>query len=316
MLLLSEEETRNVLPFDGLVAALDDMFRSGCEMPLRHHHDMTVPGEPDGTLLLMPAWQPGAYSGVKIVNVMPGNAERNLPAISAQYLLSDGRTGKMLAMVDGGELTARRTAAASALAARYLARPDAEHLFIAGTGRVAMNLAGAYLSVRPITKVSIWGRTLAKAEAVAAEVSKVFGVDANPVETVQEGASAADIVSAATLSQHPLIEGAWLRSGTHVDLVGAYKPDMRESDDEAVRRSSVFVDTFDGCTKEGGDIVLPLRSGVLSFQGIKADLYGLARGEHPGRTGEDEITLFKSVGAALEDLAGAILAYQTATARG
>ncbi|WP_153768818.1 ornithine cyclodeaminase family protein [Labrenzia sp. CE80] len=313
MLLLSQEETRKALPFIALVDALDVMFKSGCEMPVRHHHDMAVPGEPDATMLLMPAWVPGAFSGVKIVNVMPGNSGRGLPAISAEYLLSDARTGEMLAMINGGELTARRTAAASALAARYLARKNASHLVVAGTGRVALNLVAAHLAVRPITHVTFWGRSLDKAQALAAEAAALYGITVEGTSDLEQAVRAADIVSAATLSNDPLILGEWLQSGTHVDLVGAFKPTMRESDDEAVRRAVVFVDTRESCSKEGGDISQPLASGVLTASDIKADLYDLARGLHKGRADDAEITLFKSVGVALEDLAGAMLAYRTVT---
>ena len=312
MLLLSESQTRQALPFPALIDALGEMFRSGCEMPVRHHHDMAVPGEPDATLLLMPAWVPGKYSGVKIAHVVPGNASRNLPAVSASYLLSDGATGQALALVDGGELTAHRTAAASALAARALARRDADHLVVVGTGRLSLNLIGAHAAVRPIRKVSIWGRSLDKASSIARHAASEYGVNAEGVTDLEEACRTADIISAATLSETPLILGEWLQPGTHVDLVGAFKPSMRECDDEAVRRSSVFVDTREGCTKEGGDIVQPLANGTLSLADIKADLYELARGQHTGRSSDEEITLFKSVGAALEDLAGAILAYESA----
>lgn len=313
MLLLSDTQTRDALPYDALIDALDAMFRDGCEMPVRHHHDMEVPGEPDATMLLMPAWQPGKYSGVKIVNVTPGNSARNMPAIAAEYLLSDGKTGEMLAMVNGGELTARRTAAASALAARYLAREDASRLVIVGTGRVSFNLIGAHSAIRPIKSVSVYGRSLEKSQAFAREASEHYGIDVQAVDDLEKALETADIVSAATLSTDPIILGKWLKPGTHVDLVGAFKPSMRESDDEAVQRASVFVDTRAGCTKEGGDIFQPLQSGVLSPDDIVADLYELSRGQHKGRTSDDEITLFKSVGAALEDLAGAILAYRNAT---
>lgn len=314
MLTLSAEETRNALPYDRLIEALRSMFKAGCVMPLRHHHQMEVPGEAEATLLLMPAWVPGAYSGVKIVNVMPGNSERGLPAVAAQYLLSHGRTGEMLALVDGGELTARRTAAASALAADYLARKDASHLVIAGTGRVAVSLAAAHKAVRPISKVTVWGRSLAKAELAASDIAQTCGVEALASTDLQSAVQAADIVSAATLSQDPLIQGSWLQPGTHVDLIGAFRPDMRESDDEAVRRSSVFADTREGASKEGGDLAQPLKSGVLQPKDVLADLYDLCRNDHPGRRSGDEITLFKSVGAALEDLAGAVLAYETVVA--
>lgn len=310
MLLLSENQTRDALPFAELIDSLGAMFKSGCAMPVRHHHDMEVPGEADATMLLMPAWVPGRYSGVKIAHVVPGNADRGLPAVSASYLLSDGATGEALALVDGGELTARRTAAASALAARYLARSDAQHLVVVGTGRLSVNLVQAHAVVRPINKVTIWGRSLEKAASVARKVSEETGITASATSDLESACRSADIISAATLSNEPLIKGEWLAPGSHVDLVGAFKPTMRESDDEAIRRSNVFVDTIEGCAKEGGDIVQPLAAGILKKEDILSDLYGLTRGKHPGRTSEDEITLFKSVGAALEDLAGAILAYQ------
>lgn len=310
MLLLSEDQTRDALPFPDLIDALAEMFRSGCVMPRRHHHDMEVPGEPDATVLLMPAWVPGGYAGVKVVNVVPGNSERNLPAVSAQYLLSDARTGEMLALVDGGELTARRTAAASALAASYLARADARHLLVLGTGRLAPNLIAAHMAVRSIDEVTIWGRSREKAEEVARSLSQEFPVKLKAAGSLKEALGQADIVSAATLSSEPLIKGALLKPGAHVDLVGAFKPTMRESDDDLVKRAEIFVDTRDGCLSEGGDIVQPLQSGLISRQDIKADLYELCRGEHPGRQSDEAVTMFKSVGAALEDLAGAILAYR------
>jgi alanine dehydrogenase len=310
MRLLGLNETRAALPFRQLVEALRDMFARGCEMPVRHHHTVKVPGEPDATLLLMPAWQEGGYIGVKTVTVFPGNSARGRMAVNASYALMSAETGETLAMIDGGELTARRTAAASALAADYLARKDASHLLVAGTGRLALNLVEAHASVRPIRRVTIWGRDRAKAEDVAVRAT-ALGFDACAAKSLEAACGEADIVSCATLSSVPIIRGEWLRPGVHVDLIGAFRPDTRESDDEAVRRSSVFVDTRAGATSEAGDIVIPIRTGALKADAIAADLYELTRGLHIGRTAEAEITLFKSVGAALEDLAGAILAYKS-----
>ncbi len=281
-------------------------------MPTRHHHDMEVPGEPDATMLLMPAWVPGEFAGVKVAHVFPGNSKRGLPAVAAQYLLSDGKTGQMLALIDGGELTARRTAAASALAARFLARADARHLVIVGTGRLAPNLVAAHMAVRPIEKVTIWGRSEERAAEIVRELEPhfraEFGISGNLDAVLPE----ADIVSAATLSTDPLVKGGLLKPGTHVDLVGAFKPSMRESDDDLVRRAEIFVDTKDGCLTEGGDIVQPIEAGLITAADVKADLFDLCRGLHPGRQNEEAITMFKSVGAALEDLAGAMLAYRNA----
>ncbi|TCV70343.1 ornithine cyclodeaminase [Neorhizobium sp. R1-B] len=312
MLVLNEEQTRRALPWAELIEAIEHMFRSDCVMPVRHHHDMEVPGEATAVMLLMPAWVPGDHIGVKILNLFPDNHLRSLPTIIGSYLLSSGKTGEMLAIVEGGELTARRTAATSALAARYLASPHAETMLMVGTGRLSLNLMQAHSITRPLKRFFIWGRNPTKADETAKE-ARALGIDAVIVDDLAEAARRADIISCATLSDTPLIRGEWLKPGAHLDLVGAFKPTMRESDDEAVRRSSVIVDTRAGAMKEGGDIVQPLKNGVLMKDDIKADLADLAHGRHPGRISADEITLFKSVGAALEDLAGAILAYRHAS---
>ncbi|OKL43516.1 bifunctional Delta(1)-pyrroline-2-carboxylate/Delta(1)-piperideine-2-carboxylate reductase [Pseudovibrio exalbescens] len=315
MLLLSADETRANLPYPALVEELRQMFKTGCEMPLRHHHDVAVPGEPDATLLLMPAWQPGAYVGVKLASVFPGNSERGLPAISASYVLSSGKTGETLALVDGGELTARRTAAASALAADYLARADSEHLVMVGTGRLSLNLIAAHKAVRPIKSVAIWGRNPEKAEAIAKQAGENFGIKAWATTDLQSACAKADIVSAATLSTSALIKGDWLPEGVHVDLVGAFKPSMRETDEIVIMKGCLFADTREGALKEGGDYAIPLQEGTITPDAILADLYDLCRGTHEGRRQDKEITVFKSVGAALEDLAGAILAYKNAVSK-
>ena len=270
---------------------------------------LRFPESPNATLLLMPAWVPGGHIGVKMVSVFPGNANRGLPAIFGSYLLSSGLTGELLAMFDGGELTARRTAAASALAASYLARPDADTLLVVGSGRLAGNLAQAHCAVRPIRRIIIWGRDPKKAEQTVREV-RYLGLEAEVGTDLQAACAEADIISTATLSQTPLIHGAWLKPGTHLDLVGAFKPSMRESDDEAVLKAKIFVDTRHGAMHEGGDIAQPLAAGIISADQILADLSELAGGTHPGRTDRDDITLFKSVGAALEDLAAAVFALQ------
>ncbi|QXZ79135.1 ornithine cyclodeaminase family protein [Rhizobium sp. L51/94] len=310
MLVLDEARTRAALPWRPLIDAIDHMFKGGCMMPVRHHHTMAVPGESDATLLLMPAWVPGRYSGVKVLSLFPDNGLRGLPAIYGTYLLSSGTTGEMLAIVDGGELTARRTAATSALAASKLARADASELLVCGTGRLSLNLMQAHAEVRSLTRIHVWGRNSDTAERTAAE-ARIMGLPAIAVSDLEAAARTADVISCATLSSQPLIDGNWLKAGAHLDLVGGYKPDMREADDTAIRRASVFVDTLAGATHEAGDIVQPLASGVLTRDGIRAELAELARGEKPGRRDDNEITLFKSVGAELEDLAGAILAYES-----
>ena len=310
MKLLDSRQTMDALPFDRLVDAISEMFARGCEMPVRHHHNVPVKCEADATLLLMPAWRSGDYIGVKIATVFPGNADRGLPAVNASYLLLSARNGQMLAMIDGGELTARRTATASALAARFLAREDAEHLLVVGTGRLCGNLVQAHAAIRPISKVSIWGRNPEKADQAAKDLSKL-DLSVGAVGDLESAAREADIISCATLSVDPLIRGDWLRPGTHVDLVGAFKPNMRETDDAVMRRSLVYVDTYDGALREGGDLVQAIAAGALQAEDIRGDLAELCRSQRKGRQSADEITVFKSTGAASEDLAAAILAYES-----
>ncbi|UHS57909.1 ornithine cyclodeaminase family protein [Agrobacterium vaccinii] len=314
MLVLNEEETRLALPWSELIDAIEAMFRGGCVVPVRHHHDVEVPGENAATLLLMPAWVPGSYMGVKILSVFPDNSVRSLPAIFGTYLLSSGTTGEMRAAIEGGELTARRTAATSALAAKYLARADAASMLMVGTGRLSLNLMQAHAAVRPLTSFHVWGRNASAAEKTVQEARKL-GFDAQVTDDLEGSAQLADIISCATLSNEPLIKGEWLKPGAHLDLVGAFKPTMRESDDNAVQRAHVFVDTFEGALKEGGDIVQPLASGLIDRQHIRAEMSDLVSGRHIGREKDSDITLFKSVGAALEDLAGAILAYESLKAK-
>jgi alanine dehydrogenase len=309
MLILDDNDTNKALPFAGLIEALRAMFISGCDAPLRHHHHVTVPGERDGTLLLMPAWLPGRYMGLKQVSVFPGNASRGLPSIFGSYLLSSAVTGELLAIIDGGELTARRTAAASALAASYLARKDASVMLMVGTGRLSSNLIEAHKTVSPLKTVFIWGRDLEKAGAIARH-AETLGLEPIATDDLESAARQADIISCATLSSAPLIRGAWLKPGAHVDLVGAFKPSMRETDDDCIRRATCFVDTRTGALSEGGDIVQAIDAGVITADGIAAELSELARKSHPGRLSDQEITLFKSVGASLEDLAGAIFAFE------
>ena len=310
MLMIDAEAVKRFMEFGPLVEAVREMFRADCIMPLRHHHTVEVPGEPDATALLMPAWTVGGYLGVKLVNVFPGNADRGLPAVSGVYVLFDGKTGEALAMIDGGELTVRRTAAASALAADYLARKDASHLLVVATGRLAPNQIGAYRTVRPIDRVTVWGRNPDRARKVVEGLDD--GIDARIATDLEAAVAAADIISCATLATEPLIHGAWLRPGQHLDLIGGFTPKMREADDDCIRRAAVFCDTRAGATVEAGDLTQPLASGVLKLEDIPADLYDLCRGNHPGRTRDDEITLCKAAGAALEDLASALLAYEKA----
>jgi alanine dehydrogenase len=314
MKMITGADIHRVLDFPSLIDALRAMFRDGCEAPARHHHEIPVAGQgTPGTLLLMPSWQAGRGLGIKIVTVFPDNALRSLPAVYGTYLLLDGATGIPVALLDGTALTLRRTAAASALAADYLARPDSAVHLMVGTGALAAHLVAAHAAVRPIRQTRIWGRDPHKAAALAARLAAA-GIAAAPVADLQAAAATADIITCATLAREPLISGTWLRPGTHLDLVGGFTPEMREADDAAVARARVYVDT-DAALHEAGDIVQPLNSGHLARERIVGDLFCLARGTCPGRRDPAEITLFKSVGTALEDLAAAQLAVSRAGAR-
>ena len=311
MRILSAADVEAALDWDSLIERLRQAFRRGAEVPVRHHHEIANPGGPEGTLLLMPAWQSGRHIGVKVVTIFPDNGEQGLPSVMAAYLLLDGKTGSPIALIDGPTLTLKRTAAASALASGYLSRPDCERLLMVGTGALAPYLVSAHAAMRPICNVLIWGRAPDKAAKLAKRLDRAdFRVAAT--EDLEAAAQGADIISCATLSRDPLVRGDWLRPGQHLDLVGAFRPDMRESDDQAIRRARVFVDTRDGATKEAGDIVQPIESGVLDPADVAGDLFDLTRGARAGRRYYDQITLFKSVGTALEDLAAAELAAERA----
>lgn len=274
------EQTRAALPFDRLVRALERAFAAGAEVPPRHVHRLS-----GGTVLIMPAWQE-RFLGIKTVSVFPGNASRGLPGLFATYMLYDAATGEPLAQIDGNELTARRTAAASALAASRLARGDARRLLVLGRGRVGRLLPEAYRTVRELESVTVWHR-----EA---------GIE------LEQAVRDADIVSCATLSEAPLVRGDWLQPGSHLDLIGSFTPQMREADDACFAGAAIYVDTEEALAKSG-DLLGPMSRGVFSAADVRGTLATLCRDQAPGRRDASERTVFKSVGTALEDLAAAML---------
>lgn len=310
MRFVTAAEIDAALAWPALIAALRDAFRGDIVTPTRHHHSLARP-DGDATLLLMPAWQQasGGYAGVKIVSVFPGNAARGKPTVIGTYLLLDGDSGEPLAALDGQALTAWRTAAASALAASYLARADARRMAMVGAGVLAPRLIAAHAAVRPIAEVQVWNRSAERARALAASLDRP-GFRVTATRDLAAAVTSADVVSAATMSREPLVRGAWLRPGAHLDLVGAYHPAMRETDDAAIAGATVYVDTRAGALREAGDIVQAIASGALAEARIAGDLFDLCRGTAPGRRSAKEITLFKSVGTAIEDLAAAVLVYE------
>jgi len=312
MRVVSADEIDRALTFPDLIDALAEAFRGDIVTPVRHHHEIERPGRP-GTLLLMPAWTGAAsrgagFIGTKIVSVFPDNSAKKLPSVLGTYLLMDGDTGAPLAALDGTRLTLWRTAAASALAARHLARADAVRMTMVGAGALAPFLIRAHVSRRPIRDIMIWNHRPERAERLAAALAS----ETLPVRAVRdlEGAVRdSDLISCATLSTAPLVSGAWLKPGAHLDLVGAFNLSMREADDEALQRASVYIDTERGKT-EGGDVALALKAGAIAEDDVRGDLFSLCRGHFKGRASPDEITVFKSVGTALMDLAAAMLVWR------
>ncbi len=311
------EQVHAALEYPRLAEALAQAFAAGAQVPVRHVHRLeraaggsdggagAAPG-PSDTLLLMPAWSEAAL-GVKLVTVMPGNAARGAGTVQAIYVLLDRATGEPRALLDGEALTLRRTAAASALAARYLARQDAQNLLLVGAGRLAPYLACAHYALRPsLRRVFVWAREPARAQT-AAQWLRDLGLPAQAAAELESAAREAQIISCATTATSPVVHGAWLAPGTHLDLVGGFTPAMREVDDAAAGRARIVVDTYAGALAEAGDLLAPLASGAIGRESIVAELAELVRGEKLGRTGAEEITLFKSVGTALEDLCAATL---------
>ena len=305
------------LSYPALVDILEAAFVKGAIAPPRHHHAVALSGRPEATLLLMPAWaarEPGSqdagpYMGVKTVTVFPDNHKLGKPAVYGTYVLLSGETGEALAVMDATRLTAWRTAAASAVASRRLSRVDSSRMLMVGAGALAPFLIRGHASVRPIREVTIWNRSLPRAEALVATLAG-FGITAVVVDDLAAAAGEADIISTATIAAEPLIKGAWLKPGVHLDCVGAYKPTMRETDDDVVRRARIYVDTWAGALNEAGDVLQPIQSGIIGKDAIMADLFDLCRGTAQGRQSADEITLFKSVGASIEDLAAAVAVHE------
>jgi len=285
-----------------LIDALERAFRADIQAPHREHY---IVGDPGNALLVMPAWTSGRSLGVKLATVFPGNGAQGHPSVHAVYALFDGATGIPLATLDGTELTRRRTAAASALATRYLAPPEASRLLMVGTGALAPHIIESHAAARPIKSVRIWGRRSQQAATLAGELAG-RGYDIEATVDLEAAVRWADIVSCATLATKSLVEGQWLHPGQHIDLIGAFTATMREADDAALRRSSIYIDTQAALT-ESGELVQALAGGAITATDICGELRDLALGAC-GRRSADEITLFKSVGSAIEDLAAAELA--------
>ncbi|MDH3338178.1 MAG: ornithine cyclodeaminase family protein [Gammaproteobacteria bacterium] len=309
--IVDDAQVTALTPWPALIDAIREAFRRGGVSPVRHQHAIPGNDRKDITFLLMPAWNRDGDFGIKLATVAPSNAAYGRPTLHGAYVLFSGATGIPRAILDAGALTARRTAAASALASRYLSRADSKTLLMIGTGRVARQLIAAHCSVRPIEEVRIWGRSATHAQDAANVARRDTGISCVCVPDIETGASGAHIISSATPAETPLLQADWVGRGTHVDLVGAYKPTMCEADADLIGKADqVFVDTMEGAIDEAGDLIQAVQAGTFSFDDIAGDMYRMASRDVSLRHHSDEITLFKSVGTALQDLAAAQLCVQ------
>jgi alanine dehydrogenase len=306
MLFLRAEEIRDLVSMPPLIDALETAFRTESVIPPRQVVD--VPGGAGRLFLGMPAFDRNGAGVVKLATVFPDNAKQGLPTIQAAIVVLS-ESGTPVALLDGTTVTQLRTGAASALASKYLSRADSSHLVIVGTGALAPAMAAGHCAVRPMKRVSVCGRNAERAAATARAIRARIdsSIEVLVAESVERAAATADVISCSTSSATPVVMGRWLRPGTFVDLVGSFSPKKRESDDDVVRRSRIFVDTFEGALSEAGDILDPLARGVIERARIEGELADLVHGRVRGRARDDELIVFKSVGTALEDLAAARL---------
>lgn len=309
MKFLDREAVHRLADYPAVIDSIAAIYATGCDAVDRMILSQPTLDGDQGDFLLQPAWLRGRAFGVKIANVFPGNEKRGFPSILGVYVLFDGNTGEVIGCIDGPAETNLKTACNSAVASRILARPDTSTMLMMGAGELAPYLIAAHASVRPIRHVLIWNRTFEKAEVLAARMNKPgFLVEA--MTDPAEAAGRADLVSCATYSPEPILKGEWLKAGTHVDLVGSYRPDLRESDDEVIRKAGrLFVDERSSTVGISGDAIEPLRKGLLQ-PGDIVDLFELAQGRSPGRRTQDEVIVFKSGGGGHEDLATAMFLFE------
>ncbi|OZI70741.1 ornithine cyclodeaminase family protein [Bordetella genomosp. 12] len=312
MLNIDTDATHKALAFDAVIATLRAAFAGGYTVPPRHVHNITA-GDRQGTSLIMPAWSEAGYYGVKVINIFPENTRDGLPGLHASYTLYSSRTGVPLAQVDGDAVTAFRTAGAAALGADYLARRDARRLLVLGSGRIAGLVPAAMRAVRPIDEILIWNVRPQGAEALAQRLQDQ-GMAARAVSDLEAAVRQADIVSCATLSTEPLVRGEWLQPGTHLDLIGSFKPEMKETDPACFAGNAIYVDTEEAPTKSG-DLLEAFKAGTLRMPDIRGTLFDLVAGRVAGRSEDGQITVFKAVGSALEDLALAAFVYEAQAAK-
>ena len=306
---LGPQEVADGLPYGDLVESLRKIYQVDGMSARRDLINLKELTGAEGTCMaFMPAWGPGHDLTTKIFTLFPTNPGKGLPTIHAIIFVFDAANGSLKAVVDGTEVTRRRTACMSALAADYLARRDSRQLLVCGAGALAPHAALAHATVRPIERIEVWARREEAAELVVEKLQSQRGdLEIRVATNLAEACRRADIVTSQTSSPNPIIFGEWITPGTHLDFVGSHDPNKRECDDEVARISKIYVDVLETAMREAGDILIPLNSGVISKAQIVGDLSDLTRRIVDGRNSDEEITLFKSTGSSLADLAAAEL---------
>lgn len=326
-LLLTRAEVEAALPMAACIEAQEHAFREHGLGRAHTPHRLGMPvGGQAGLYVAMPAYLEhlaldetgsGGAMAVKVLTFYPDNpTHRQRPAITATVLLHEPHSGALLAIIDGAALTGLRTAAGSALATRYLARPEAALVGVLGAGVQAEAHLAAMCEVRPIRAARVYSRSPERRRALAERMAAQLKLEVSPVDSAGAAVAGADIVVTATSAREPIVAGDWFAEGVHINCVGSGLPDRRELDDQIVLRSKIVVDTYASALEEAGDLLIPMANGLLTTEAIHAELGEIITGRRPGRTSEREITLFKSVGVALQDVAAAAWAYRRARALG
>ncbi len=313
MKMITAEQVHDALRYPDFIDALHDAFAGKHIMPQRQVMLLDEASGSHDAFAVLPAWNDEVIA-LKAFTYFPGNqAPRR--TLYSQIMVFDRQCGEPLALVDGVSVTCWRTAGVSALASRFLSRPDSATLFLLGTGKLAPFLIRAHASVRPLKKVLIWGRSPDKSVALARSMAVEFPeAEFQAITEIPAACAEADIVVCATGSPEILVRGEWIRPGTHTDFLGNHHATKRECDTPMITRSRVFVDTRANCFKEAGEILVPVTEGVFSTDQVAGELSELCQGSIPARRNEREITLFKSVGCALGDLCGAVAAWRASAA--
>lgn len=311
MQMFDADSVHRLLPYEVLIPALHKMHEG--EMP---GSDSVYTEDPTGSgnmFVTLPGWLGGTLIVVKMVGVFPANRDRDPPlgSVLGAVAAFDAQTGAPVLVADGEAMTYRKTAAISGLGAALLAPPDPRNLLVVGAGGLGAHVALAHLAARPsLRRVRIWNRTAPRAERLSADL-RAQGLNAEAVPDLDAAVAQADVISCVTMSRTPLVKGALLKPGAHLDLVGAYLPDMREADDDAMRRGAVFT-----CSARGresvGELALPVASGALRWDALRGDAFALVQGRDRGRASDDQITVFKNIGGAHQDVFTAAILKQAA----